>query len=101
MRLVEGDPAAWVVNDLEYAHPPVVFHCAGPDRLATDLIELIHDYFPAASALSVSVFEGSSLVGALPALMAIVDLEIEISRTVWARYWSQWSENWETRAGDA
>ena len=97
LQLMEGDRAKWVLRAGNCAHPQVEVHCASPDRIATDLIELVRDHCAAASALTVTIFEGSSLVGAIPMLKAMDDLEIEICRPVWSRRWNQWSQEWEIR----
>jgi hypothetical protein len=43
-------------------------------------------------ALSATVFDGSSLDP--ERLMNLINLNIEISASVWSRTWSQWSNQW-------
>jgi hypothetical protein len=101
LQLVEGDCAKWVLRAANCARPAVELQCAGPDRIATDLIELVRDRCVAAGALTVTIFEGSSLTGGIPMLKAIDDIDIEICRPVWSRRWNQWNQAWEIRGGEA
>lgn len=115
-RLVEGDAAAWTLQDLHQPQEVTNRRCSGPDRVLLDLLDLVATQvlgsdpitqrpaevggtdlaFTAARhlprfALSLTVFDESSLRSAIPLLAALENVDLDVSLPIWSRKWSPWS----------
>jgi hypothetical protein len=117
-RLIEGDGACWILDDLGRRTPRLEWSCTSSTRVLPDLLGIValgvlancgtglatpkpadEDIDQAVAsmqenrrfALSITVFPESSLRGSLVQLESLANVDIDVSMPVWSKKWSAWT----------